>query len=140
VEAATMGYKNLFLYAEGMPVWEELGYPIIKGPNYEEKIETAKITPKKLNTLIKSGADDFIVVDVRDESEYAEGYIPGAINIPVASFSIQSEKLDKDKTIIVYCNAGGRSYMAYRKLISLGYKNFYQALFADWKEAGYKIE
>ena len=135
-----MGYKNLFLYAEGMPVWEELGYPIIKGPNYETKIETVKITPKKLNSLIKSGVDDFIVVDVRDKSEYAEGHIPGAINIPVASFSLQSGKLDKNKTIIVYCNAGGRSYMAYRKLISLGYKKFYQALFADWKEAGYKIE
>ena len=115
-----MGYKNLFLYPEGMPVWEALGYPIIKGPNYEAKIETAKITPKKLNTLIKSGTDDFIVVDVRDESEYSDGHIPGAINIPVASFSVQSGKLDKDKTIIVYCNAGGRSYMAYTKLISLG--------------------
>ena len=135
-----MGYKNLFLYAEGMPVWEELGYPIIKGPNHETKIETVKITPKKLNSLIKSGVDDFIVVDVRDKSEYAEGHIRGAINIPVASFSLQSGKLDKNKTIIVYCNAGGRSYMAYRKLISLGYKKFYQALFADWKEAGYKIE
>lgn len=135
-----MGYRNLFLYAEGMPVWEELGYPIIKGPNYEAKIETAKITPQKLNALIKSGTDDYTIVDVRDESEYAEGHIPGAINMPVASFSMQSEKLDKNKTIIVYCNAGGRSYMAYRKLISLGYKNFYQALFADWKEAGYKIE
>ena len=48
MEAAKIGYKNLFLYAEGMPVWEELGYPIIKGPNYEAKIETAKITPRNL--------------------------------------------------------------------------------------------
>jgi rhodanese-related sulfurtransferase len=139
VQAAEMGYTNLFLYAEGMPVWEESGYPIIKGPNYETKIETAKITPQKLNTLIKSGTDDLIVVDVRDESEYAEGHIPKAINIPVTSFALQSDKLDKGKTIIVYCNAGGRSYMAYRKLMKLGYKKFYQTLFADWKEAGYDV-
>ncbi|NYT01069.1 MAG: rhodanese-like domain-containing protein [Methanocellales archaeon] len=104
------------------------------------KIETVKITPKKLNSLIKSGVDDFIVVDVRDKSEYAERHIPDAINISVASFSLQSGELDKNKTSIVYCNAGGGSYLAYRKLISLGYKKFYQALFADWKEAGYKIE
>ena len=134
-----MGYVKLFLYAEGMPVWEEVGYPIIKGPNYEAKIETAKITSQKLNTLIKSGTDDLIVVDVRDESEYAEGHIPQAINIPVASFALHSDRLDKGKTIIVYCNAGGRSYMAYRKLMKLGYEKFYQTLFADWKEAGYAV-
>ena len=134
-----MGYKNLFVYAEGIPAWEELGYPLVKGPNYEARIETIKITPRKLNALIKSGTDDFILVDVRDESEYVEGHIPGAVNIPVASFSVQSGKLDKDKTIIVYCNGGGRSNRVYGKLMKLGYKKLYQILFADWKEAGYEI-
>ncbi len=78
-------------------------------------------------------------MDVRDAYEYTEGHIPGAINIPVVSFAAQSGVLDKKKTIIVYCNAGGRSYKAYRKLMKLGYKHIFQTLFADWKEAGYTI-
>jgi rhodanese-related sulfurtransferase len=79
-------------------------------------------------------------VDVRDPEEFAEGHIPGAVNIPVANFASQSGSLDKEKQIIVYCNSGGRSYNAYRKLMKLGYKRFYQALFADWKDQGLPIE
>jgi len=139
-KASTLGYRNLFVYEEGMPVWEEAGLPIVPGPGYEAKIETTKISPKDLRQLIASKRQDFVIVDVRDQSEYAEGHIPGAINIPVATFSSRSEELDKEKTIIVYCNAGGRSYKGYRKLMSLAYEKYYQALFADWKAAGFEVE
>lgn len=135
-KATDIGYQNVLVYAEGIPVWEEKGMPIYAGPNYEERIETTKISPADLEKLLKSGADTFQLVDVRDKEEFAEGHIPGAINIPVASFASQSDVLDKKKKIIVYCNSGGRSYNAYRKLMKLGYKDFSQAIFADWKEAG----
>jgi rhodanese-related sulfurtransferase len=138
-KAMALGYKNIFVYEEGMPVWEEMGLPMITGPGYEAKIETTKISPHDLKTLIDSKKNTFTVVDVRDTSEYAEGHIPGAVNIPVASFATRSGELDKHKTIIVYCNAGNRSYKAYRKLMKMGYKKFYQALFADWKSAGYEV-
>jgi rhodanese-related sulfurtransferase len=138
-KAIALGYENVLVYEEGMPVWEEKGMPIITGPGYEAKIETAKISPRALKALIDSKKNDFTIVDVRDKSEFLEGHIPGAINIPVASFSSQSGELDKHKTIIVYCNSGSRSYKAYRKLMKLGYKKHYQALFADWKTAGYKV-
>lgn len=135
-----MGYQNLFVYAEGMPVWEEYGLPIITGPDYEAKIETTKVSPQELKALIDSQKNNFTIVDVRDKEEYAEGHIPGAVNIPLASFAARSGELDKKKTIIVYCNAGNRSYKAYRKLMKLAYKKYYQALFADWKAAGYRVE
>ena len=140
MKAAQLDYKNVFVYAEGMPVWEEFEYPIVKGPEYEAKIDTNKITPGDLRTLLQSKNNDFFVVDVRDTYEYDEGHIPGAINIPVVAFAAQSGVLDKKKTIIVYCNAGGRSYKAYRKLMKMDYKKIYQALFADWKTAGYRVE
>ena len=139
-KALALGYKKVLVYAEGMPVWEEKGMPIYAGPNYEERIETTKVSPADLNTLIKSGAGTFQLVDVRDVEEFAEGHIPGSINIPVASFATQSDGLDKEKKTIVYCNSGGRSYNAYRKLMKLGYKNIYQAIFADWKEQNLPVE
>jgi len=138
-KAIAFGYQNVLVYEEGMPVWEEKGLPIITGPDYEAKIETTKISPQELKALIDSKRDNFTIVDVRDNSEYVEGHIPVAVNIPVASFATRSGELDKHKTIIVYCNSGNRSYKAYRKLMNLGYKKYYQALFADWKAAGYKV-
>jgi rhodanese-related sulfurtransferase len=135
-----LGYKHVIVYAEGMPVWEEQGLPIYAGPDYEKRIETTIIAAGDLNFLLQSGAGTFTVVDVRDPEEFTEGHLPGAINIPVATFASQSGVLDKEKKIIVYCNSGGRSYNAYRKLLQLGYTNINQAIFADWKEAGLPVE
>ncbi|WYD81542.1 MAG: rhodanese-like domain-containing protein [Candidatus Electrothrix gigas] len=142
--ALEMGYERIFVYAEGMPVWEEKGMPIYAGPDYEKRIETSKLSPAELNTLIQSKtdtkADTFTVVDVRDKEEFSKAHIPGAINIPSPTFASQSERLDKEKQIIVYCNGGGRSYNAYRKLMKLGYKDIRQVLFFDWQEAGLPVE
>jgi len=140
IKAIENGYTNVYVYAEGIPVWEEKGMPIYAGPDYEKRIETTLITPPDLNNLIKKSAATLTLVDVRDSEEFTEGHIPGAINIPVASFASQSDVLDKKKKIIVYCNSGGRSYNAYRKLMKLGYQNIGQAIFADWKEAGLEVE
>jgi rhodanese-related sulfurtransferase len=123
-----------------MPVWEEKGLPIYAGPDYEKRVETTKIAPASLDSLIKARGYTFTVVDVRDPEEFRAGHIPGAINIPVAGFAAGSEVLDKDKQIVVYCNSGGRSYNAYRKLQKLGYGKINQAIFADWQEAGLPVE
>jgi rhodanese-related sulfurtransferase len=139
-KAAELGYTNILVYKDGMPVWEEMNYPIYAGPDYEKKIETTKLFPAQLKEMIDSGASDFTTVDARDESEFAEGHIPGAVNIPVERFAKESGSLDKDKKIIVYCNSGGRSYLGYRKLMKMDYKNIYQTLFSDWKDAGLPVE
>jgi len=137
--AMEIGYTNVYVFAEGMPVWEELGYPFYKGDNYEKPIETTKIKPSELQALMEAHPDTIQLVDVRDPEEFMEGHIPGAINCPLKDFALQSEILDKKKKVIVYCNSGGRSYKAYRKLMKLGYSDIGQTLFADWKEAGMKL-
>jgi len=139
-KAINLGYTNISVYASGMPVWEEKGMPIYTGPDYEKRIKTTIISPADLNGLIQRSDDSFTIVDVRDFEEFAQGHIQGSINIPVASFASQSDVLDKKKKIIVYCNSGGRSYNAYRKLMKLGYKEINQAIFADWKNAGMPVE
>ncbi|WP_298039680.1 rhodanese-like domain-containing protein [uncultured Desulfuromonas sp.] len=138
-KALALGYTNVHVYAEGMPVWEEVEFPLIKGPDYEKPIEADIIAPEELNAWIASDRDDFTLVDVRDTEEFALGHIPGAVNIPVATFAAQSGTLDKKKTIVVYCNGGGRSNKAYRKVMNLGYKKYRQALFTDWKNAGFEV-
>jgi rhodanese-related sulfurtransferase len=135
-----LGYTTILIYSEGIPVWEERNLPLVTGPGFGRKIETTKLKAAELDTLIKAGKQDYILVDVRDEMEFAAGHIPGAINIPAENFASAAGILPKEKKVIVYCNTGSRSYLAYKKLISLAYPRIYQALFADWKEAGLPVE
>lgn len=135
-----LGYTNIMVYSEGIPVWEERMLPIAAGPEYGKKIETKKIKPADLKAMIDTKKDDFVLVDVRDPAEFKEGHIPAAINIPAETFASGSGILPKEKKIIVYCNTGSRSYLAYRKLIGLSYPDIYQTLLADWKDAGMTVE
>ncbi|TGU72680.1 rhodanese-like domain-containing protein [Geomonas terrae] len=138
-KAKAAGYTNLVVYADGFPVWEEKGYPIVAGADYAKKIETTKFTPAQLSVILKEKKDAYVLVDVRDEFEFAEGHIEGALNIPAETFASKSGVLPKEKGIIVYCNSGGRSYSAYRKLMKLAYPSIYQAILSEWKEAGLPV-
>jgi rhodanese-related sulfurtransferase len=136
----SLGYTNILVYSEGIPVWEEHNFPLETGPGYGRKIETTKLTPVDLDALIKSDDKDYVLVDVRDAAEYQEGHIPTAINIPSEIFATKSGILPKEKKVVVYCNTGSRSYLAYKKLIALAYPRIYQSLFADWKDAGLSVD
>ncbi len=122
------------------PVWEERGFPIVAGPEYGKKIETMKMKPQELKMLLDAKDRELVIVDVRDASEFQEGHIPSALNIPVEAFAVRSGVLPKEKKVVVYCNSGGRSYTAYRKLVKLASPNIYQATLVEWKEAGMPVE
>ena len=68
---------------------------------------------------------DYIILDVRTAEEYAQGHIPGAVNIPVET--IGDEEIDalpdKEKLILVYCRSGNRSKVASARLAENGYTN-----------------
>lgn len=137
--ARSLGYTDITIYAEGMPVWEEKGYPIYTGPDYDKTVKTSMIKPAVVKALLDSAPATLTVVDVRDAKEFAEGHVPGAINIPVETFAAGSGVLDKGKQIVVYCNSGGRGYNAYRKLQKLAYPNIAQMIFADWQSDGLPV-
>ncbi len=139
-KAAFMGYRNVAVFVEGMPVWEEKGYPFYRGPDYTKRIETTKIRPHEVRDLMASSRDNAVIIDVCDKEEFDEEHIPGAINIPLASFASSSGMLDRDKKIIVYCKSGGRSYSAFKKLKALDYRDIYQMILDDWKAAGFSVE
>ena len=68
---------------------------------------------------------NYIILDVRRAEEFAEGHIPGAIN--VANEVIGTEEIpelpDKSQLILVYCRSGRRSKEASEKLAGIGYTN-----------------
>lgn len=67
----------------------------------------------------------YVILDVRAQSEYDEGHIPGAVVIPHDQVKEKAEEilLDKDQLILVYCRSGRRSKMAADDLVALGYTN-----------------
>lgn len=70
---------------------------------------------------------NYIILDVRRADEYAEGHIPGAINVANEDIGDEqpAELPDLDQVIFVYCRSGRRSKKASEKLAALGYTNIY---------------
>ena len=84
------------------------------------------ISPVEAKKIMNENSD-IVIVDVREEEEMAEGYIEGAVLIPLDTVEsdIENKIQDKDKTILVYCRSGRRSAIACDIMDSLGYKNVY---------------
>lgn len=61
------------------------------------------------------------LVDVREENEYNEGCIKGAVNIPLSRIRERLKEIPGEREIYVYCRAGLRSYIAYRNLVQNGF-------------------
>ena len=82
-----------------------------------------KITADEGQALMDAGTP--IIVDVRTAQEYADGHIPGAINIPVEEIgdAKPAELTDTEEELIVYCRTGVRSKQASDKLVELGYQH-----------------
>jgi len=74
-----------------------------------------------------SKLDDYIILDVRAESERQKKRIPGSISIPFREVKdrAENELPDKNAMIFVHCRSGGRSTAAAKELIRLGYTNIY---------------
>ena len=70
---------------------------------------------------------DIIILDVRTEEEFNEGYIENAILLPYTDIPFQAKKVlpDKEATILIYCRSGRRSAIAAKNLVELGYTNIY---------------
>lgn len=68
---------------------------------------------------------DYIIVDAREQSEYDEGHIKGAIVIPYTEIEQKAEEMlpDKEQLILVYCRSGRRSKIAAQSLANMGYIN-----------------
>jgi hypothetical protein len=68
-----------------------------------------------------------VILDVRTPDEFTGGALKDAINIDIFSRDFQSkiEKLDKDKTYLVYCRSGNRSGQACNTMAGLGFTKLY---------------
>ncbi len=88
----------------------------LPSPSSTEQLPGADFMRTLANT------EDAVLLDVRTPEEFAEGYIPGAINLNFndASFASRAEQLDPLKKYFVYCRSGNRSAQAIETLRASG--------------------
>ena len=89
-----------------------------------EKAMYQQITAEEAKKIVDSG-EEHIILDTREQDEFNEGHIPGAILIPYTEIENKAEEMlpDKDAQILVYCRSGRRSKIASESLAKLGYTN-----------------
>jgi molybdopterin/thiamine biosynthesis adenylyltransferase/rhodanese-related sulfurtransferase len=89
-------------------------------------------------------ARDPLIVDVREQDEWDEGHIPGAIHIPRGFLESRIERAapDSARPVLLYCSAGNRSAFAAKTLAELGYEDVASLAggFTDWKRNGFPVE
>lgn len=87
---------------------------------------------------------EFHLVDVREESEWAAGHLPGALHLGKGILERDVEKRipDPDAEVVLYCGGGYRSVLAAENLQRMGYRNVLSLAggFSGWREAGYEVE
>ena len=87
--------------------------------------------------------DKFVLVDVREESEYAKDHLPGAIHLGkgVIERDIEARVPELNTELVLYCGGGFRSALAADNLQKMGYTNVISmdGGIRDWREKGYPL-
>lgn len=159
---AMMGFDNVKAFGGGWNAWsgaaeevetEANEAEVVGDPGFEPELVAAVSEflatipdgwlgagdAQAVSDAVDNGA---FVIDVREPGEFAEGHIPGAVNIPVRSIGTADVDVPTDQPIIEYCKSGYRASLALPVLHLLGYdltKGFSGSWLA-WTEAGMPIE
>ena len=99
------------------------------------------ISADSLNSMLKNS--DAIILDVRTPQEFAEGHIPGAININFhdPGFEAALDTLNKEKQYEVYCRSGNRSGKSIDLMTKKGFKRIHHLKggMLEWEEKGFDL-
>jgi molybdopterin/thiamine biosynthesis adenylyltransferase/rhodanese-related sulfurtransferase len=103
----------------------------------EAREQIRELTPAELDAQPAGGAT---VIDVREDSEWEQGHLPGAVHISKSYVEqrIEAAVPDRDAPVVLYCAGGVRSLFAAQTLEQLGYTNVASMSggFQGWKSAG----
>jgi len=87
---------------------------------------------------------DALFLDVREQDEWEEGALPGALHVPRGVLEQRIEGLvpDRSRPLVVYCAGGSRSAFATKTLTELGYERVVNLAggYTDWKRNGFELE
>ena len=103
--------------------------PAAKPSAYLELVQDAKSRIKELDVeqlkSLKASGENFTLIDVREESEFAAGHAAGAVHLSkgVIERDIETKVPRKSAKVVLYCGGGSRSALAADALLKMGYSN-----------------
>ena len=117
-------------------------------PGFLKRVTDAKagVTECTVADVIRrrSAGETLTVVDVREESEYAAGHVPGALHLSkgVIERDIETKLPDANAEVILYCGGGFRSALAAESIQKMGYTNVLSmdGGWREWTAAGQPVE
>lgn len=117
-------------------------------PRFLKIVEDAKQRVRETTVeQIKQRLDrneQFLLVDVREESEWAKDHLPGAVHLGkgIIERDIEQRVPDTATEIVLYCGGGFRSALTADNLQKMGYTNVISmdGGIRDWRERGYPLE
>ena len=118
-------------------------------PRFLKIVDDARSRVKETNVeeikkRLDRGDRKFLLVDVREESEWAAGHIPGAIHLGkgVIERDVEQKVPDTSQELVLYCGGGYRSALAADNLQKMGYTNVLSmdGGWRGWREAGHPVE
>jgi molybdopterin/thiamine biosynthesis adenylyltransferase/rhodanese-related sulfurtransferase len=120
-------------------------------PSGAELIRKAKeqireVDPKQVHDLVQGGNGDApVVVDVREQQEFEQSHLPGAVHVPRGHLESRIEGAARGRSdrVVLYCASGNRSALAAKTLQDeLGYENVESMTggITLWKDRGYDVE
>ena len=108
------------------------------------KSEIEETDARAVKEITEAASPSATLIDVREQSEYVQGFIPSARWIPRGFLEIRIEDAvpDREAPLVLYCAGGTRSALAARSLRELGYTNVKSMAggFGAWKRSGYPFE
>jgi glyoxylase-like metal-dependent hydrolase (beta-lactamase superfamily II)/rhodanese-related sulfurtransferase len=132
IVVAALGLRVRGFLEGGMTAWRIDGRPV-------ERIEL--IDPEELARRV-DGADAPVILDVRNDSEYASEHIPDSLHIPYGDIAARVEELPRDRQIAAICRGGKRSGLAASILQREGFADVIHVGkgVGAWRAAGNPVE
>ena len=111
----------------------------------EPTTPATKVTSMTQEQLLEHQAkhpQHLFVLDVRTPAEYAEGHVPGAVNVPHDQVVSRLAEIPKDKDVVLYCRSGRRAGLAADVLAAHGYSRLshLEGDMQAWTEAGRPVQ
>ncbi len=121
-----------------------VGIALFLSLQFTAKATTQKEVEASPYLLERVASNDWLLIDVRSPEEYADGHIPGAINMPHENINSYLSELEqhKNKPIIIYCRSGRRAKLAMKVLQEHDFTDVMhlEGDILGWNEAGLTLE
>lgn len=100
-----------------------------------------EIEVAELFNMLEEDKNKIKLIDIRDTVEYDQGAIPGAKNLPVHILPEKMNELDKNKTLIFYCQVGIRSAQICAWFLENGFKHVHNLRggIQAWRQSGLQV-